>query len=125
MDTVNRDAMDYKIAYTSALQALESNFKEVMTFFEHGTLSLELYKPDATDRQTPHERDEVYFIASGIGKFRIEDAEVTFRAGDFLFVPARASHRFSEFSPDFSTWVLFYGPQEGERGTLKNYLTLQ
>ena len=117
--------MDYKIAYSSALQALQSASREVLTFFEHGTLSLELYRPDTTDRQMPHERDEVYIIASGSGKFRIEDAEVTFQAGDFFFVPARASHQFTEFSPGFSTWVLFYGPQEGEQGTLKNYLTLQ
>jgi hypothetical protein len=33
---------------------------------------------------------------------------------DFLFVAAGDEHRFVEFTEDFSTWVLFYGPEGGE-----------
>ncbi|MBF8964087.1 cupin domain-containing protein [Pontibacter sp. FD36] len=114
--------MEFRVAYNRALQALERSTEEAVTLFEHGTLSLELYRPVGDDRQTPHERDEVYIVASGTGTFQMEEAEVRFQAGDFLFVPAGASHRFTEFTPDFSTWVLFYGPREGERGTLRNLL---
>jgi len=40
---------------------------------------------------------------------------VTFGPGDALFVPAHTSHRFEDFSPDFATWVVFYGPDGGEQ----------
>jgi hypothetical protein len=30
-------------------------------------------------------------------------------------VPARVAHRFEEFTPDFATWVVFWGPPGGER----------
>ena len=37
-----------------------------------------------------------------------------FAAGELLFVPAGVEHRFLDFSDDFVTWVLFYGPEGGE-----------
>lgn len=40
---------------------------------------------------------------------------VEFQAGDFLFVPAGIEHRFINFTDDFSTWVIFYGPVGGEK----------
>ena len=36
------------------------------------------------------------------------------RAGDLVFAPAHAEHRFEDISADFATWVLFYGPEGGE-----------
>lgn len=35
--------------------------------------------------------------------------------GDFLFVPAGVEHRFEEFTDDLAVWVVFYGPDGGER----------
>ena len=40
--------------------------------------------------------------------------DMKFLPGDFLFVPARAEHRFLDFTDDFTTWVLFYGAEGGE-----------
>lgn len=34
--------------------------------------------------------------------------------GSLLFVPALRPHRFTPFTDDFSTWVVFYGPDGGE-----------
>jgi hypothetical protein len=31
-----------------------------------------------------------------------------------LFAPAGLVHRFEEFSDDFATWVVFWGPKGGE-----------
>jgi hypothetical protein len=31
-----------------------------------------------------------------------------------FFVPAGVAHRFERFSPDFATWVVFWGPHGGE-----------
>ena len=39
-----------------------------------------------------------------------------FSAGTAFFVPAGAVHRFENFLPDFSTWVVFWGPRGGEKG---------
>jgi mannose-6-phosphate isomerase-like protein (cupin superfamily) len=82
--------------------------------FRHGTLTVKLYAPRGTDPQTPHSRDEVYVIATGKGRFRLGSDETSFGPGDMLFVPAGKEHRFTEFSDDFATWVLFYGPEGGE-----------
>jgi mannose-6-phosphate isomerase-like protein (cupin superfamily) len=84
------------------------------TVFRHGTLDVEFYAPRGHDGQTPHTRDEVYVVASGTGTFVRDGACVAFGPGDFLFVPAGMEHRFEDFTDDFATWVLFYGPEGGE-----------
>jgi mannose-6-phosphate isomerase-like protein (cupin superfamily) len=84
--------------------------------FEHGSLMIEVYAPRGHDPQQPHTRDEVYVVISGSGWFRNGEERHPFAAGDLLFVPAGAVHRFEDFSDDFSTWVMFYGPEGGEAG---------
>ena len=76
--------------------------------FRRGTLDVEMYAPQGRDLQTPHTRDEVYVVARGTARFMVEGAETSVAAGDLLFVPAHAEHRFVEFSPDFATWVIFF-----------------
>jgi mannose-6-phosphate isomerase-like protein (cupin superfamily) len=77
-------------------------------------LEVEFYRPNKTDRQQPHDRDEVYVIASGSGFFVNGDQRQQFETGEVLFVSAGVTHRFEEFTDDFSTWVFFYGPVGGE-----------
>jgi hypothetical protein len=48
-------------------------------------------------------------------KERNGDSRHAFSAGDVLFVPAGVPHRFEDFTDDFGTWVIFYGPEGGER----------
>src|SRR4051812_27667622 len=82
--------------------------------FARGSLAVELYAPPGRDSQSLHDRDEVYFVISGRGDFVVSGERTRFAAGDALFVPAGAEHRFENFSDDFATWVVFYGPQGGE-----------
>lgn len=82
--------------------------------FERGSLEVEVYAPQGCDRQTPHTRDEVYIVISGTGFFRNGKDRHRFAPGDLLFVPAGVEHRFEEFTEDFATWVIFYGPEGGE-----------
>jgi mannose-6-phosphate isomerase-like protein (cupin superfamily) len=82
--------------------------------FEHGSLELEIYAPRGHDPQQPHDRDEIYFVISGTGTFLNGPRRHGFKPGDLLFVPAGTVHRFENFSEDFATWVIFYGPEGGE-----------
>jgi len=82
--------------------------------FAHGTLEVELYSPVGEDRQTPHERDEVYLVAQGSAPFFDGETRVRVEPGAFIFVAAGREHRFEESSPDLAVWVLFYGPVGGE-----------
>ena len=81
----------------------------------HGTMVVKYYAPYGTDEQTPHTRDELYVVAQGSGTFVNGDSRHPFSAGDVLFVPAGKPHRFEDFTDDFGTWVIFYGPEGGER----------
>ncbi len=104
-----------RISPEKALEVLKSKKSEFETLFEHGTLSVEIYRPNNVDKQQPHSRDELYVVISGNGYFIRGEERMPFGPGDFLFVPAFEEHRFVEFSEDFVTWVFFYGPEGGEK----------
>ena len=85
----------------------------------HGTMTLRYYAPRARDPQTPHEQDEIYVVVAGSGTFALGRDEGAlernpFGPGDAIFAPAGWVHRFEDFSSDFATWVVFWGPQGGE-----------
>lgn len=79
-----------------------------------GTMVLELYAPRGVDDQQPHVQDELYFVTSGSGTFFCDGERVAFGPGDALFAAAGVEHRFEDFTDDFETWVVFYGPEGGE-----------
>lgn len=80
----------------------------------HGSMSVELYAPVGHDPQTPHTQDELYFVHSGRATLLLQGERHACEPGTVLFVPAGAEHRFTDFSEDFSTWVVFWGPEGGE-----------
>ena len=80
----------------------------------HGTMRVGLYVPQVVDQQKPHAQDELYIIASGTGWLIKGDERIAFQAQDVLFVEADIEHRFEDFSADFATWVIFWGPVGGE-----------
>ena len=87
--------------------------------FAHGSLAVELYAPKVIDPQKPHTRDEVYFVVSGKGEFVVAGERTGFGPGDALFAAAGVEHRFENFTADFATWVVFYGPEGGEQPEAK------
>jgi mannose-6-phosphate isomerase-like protein (cupin superfamily) len=91
------------------------NGERYAELMRRGGLSVELYAPRGIDAQTPHARDEVYVVQRGEGWFVHGASRDRFGPGDVLFVAAGVPHRFDEFSDDLLTWVLFYGPEGGER----------
>ncbi|HYE48551.1 MAG TPA: cupin domain-containing protein [Azospirillaceae bacterium] len=74
------------------------------------------YGPRDLDPQKPHVRDEAYIVASGTGRFLCGGEETAFAPGDLLFVPAGVEHRFVDFTPDFGTWVVFFGAAPPKAG---------
>jgi len=98
-----------------ALQNLsEAPDRRTATLFMHGSLKVMLYTPRGSDTQVPHDRDEVYVIVGGSGRFRLGDNTFRFKTGDVIFVPSGAEHRFEQFTDDLAAWVMFYGPSGGE-----------
>ncbi len=77
--------------------------------FETPEVSIELYAPVGRDSQKPHDRDELYIVASGTGTFSRGNELMPFGPGDLLFVPAHVPHRFETFTDSFKVWVIFYG----------------
>ena len=71
--------------------------------------SLELYRPVTVDLQTPHQLDELYFVAAGTSGFVLNAERFDVTVGDVLFVPAHADHRFVDIGTGFAVWVVFIG----------------
>lgn len=104
-----------RLTISNALQSLERTKAPFAELFSHGSLSIEIYKPEGIDLQQPHSRDELYVIASGSGFFVNGESRERFEQGEVLFVPASVVHRFEDFTDDFAAWVFFYGPEGGEK----------
>ncbi len=111
-----KDEIINRLTTAAALSSLRSEKGTLFkTLFRHGSLEVEIYEPKEVDNQQPHTRDELYVVISGTGYFVNGETRRPFEPGEVLFVPAGVVHRFEEFTPDFATWVFFYGPEGGER----------
>ena len=89
--------------------------KNFFTGMAHGTMSVEIFKPVGRDLQQPHAQDELYIVIAGTGIFSKAGEARPFAPGDLIFVEAGLEHRFETFTGDFETWVIFWGPQGGEK----------
>lgn len=109
--------MEWKSSKADILQHLATQPVERQFHYPilHGSMRVGLYAPRGEDDQTPHTQDELYIIASGTGWFVKGDTRVHFAPQDVLFVEAGIEHRFENFTDDFSTWVIFWGPEGGEK----------
>lgn len=110
---------DFVVPLAAARLAEPEPGRRSALLMRHGTMTLRYYAPRGADPQTPHDQDEIYIVASGRGtvlRGPSEDAleRRTFATGDTIFVAAGQVHRFVDFSDDFATWVVFWGPQGGE-----------
>ena len=96
-------------------KSLGRDGKRFFVGMAHGSMTVELYKPVGTDPQLPHRQDELYFVVAGTGTFFKAGERRPFKPGDVIFVEAEVEHRFETLSDDFETWVVFWGPDGGER----------
>jgi mannose-6-phosphate isomerase-like protein (cupin superfamily) len=79
-------------------------------------LSAGLYvlEAGATDYQSPHTEDELYYVASGRGSVTVGDETCEVTAGSLVFAAATVPHRFHDIVERLEILVVF-GPAEGSR----------
>ena len=63
------------------------------------------------DLQKPHAQDEIYYVLRGRSKFVCEGDVIAALPGSFIYVAARADHRFFDIEDDLEIIVLF-APEE-------------
>ncbi len=79
-------------------------------------LSAGLYtlEAGATDPQSPHTEDELYYVVRGRARVTVGDDVRDVRAGSLVFVAATVPHRFHDIAERLELLV-FFGPAEGDR----------
>ncbi|HPG26518.1 MAG: cupin domain-containing protein [Spirochaetaceae bacterium] len=89
-----------------------------LEFLRVPQLSCGIYrlKVGATDTQSAHDEDEVYFVLTGRAMMRVGGVEKALDPGSILYVPADTEHEFVEIEEDLSLLVFFGsgGPSGGE-----------
>jgi mannose-6-phosphate isomerase-like protein (cupin superfamily) len=80
-------------------------------------LSAGLYvlEAGATDPQSPHGEDELYYVVAGRGSVSVGDATRDVAAGSLVFVAASVPHHFHDIMERLELLVVF-GPAEATRG---------
>jgi mannose-6-phosphate isomerase-like protein (cupin superfamily) len=65
----------------------------------------------ATDEQSPHKEDEIYYVTRGKGKIRIDGKDTPISQGSVAFVEAMAEHRFFDIEEELVLLVFFAPPE--------------
>ena len=80
-------------------------------------LSAGLYvlEAGATDPQSPHTEDELYYVVSGQGSVTVGGETGPVSAGSLVFVEATVAHWFHDIAERLEILVVF-GPAEDSRG---------
>jgi mannose-6-phosphate isomerase-like protein (cupin superfamily) len=68
-------------------------------------------KKGATDEQTPHTKDEIYYVVKGKAKILIGKASYEVKEGSLVFVEAYKEHKFYDITEDLGVVVVFSAEQ--------------
>ena len=79
------------------------------------SVGLAVWPAGSTDRQRPHQEDEVYYVISGRGVIRVADEDRAVRAGSLVFVAAGVEHRFHDIEVDLRVLVFWAPPHVAAR----------
>ncbi len=87
-------------------------------FMRVPALSAGIYRLEAgaTDPQSPHTEDELYYVVAGRGMITVGEQTRPVVPGSLIFVPATIPHRFHDIAVALDLLVMF-GPAEGSRAT--------
>jgi mannose-6-phosphate isomerase-like protein (cupin superfamily) len=106
------------------VKALFTNFTEIdeqrsqsgklyREFLRLPSMSAGLYvlAAGATDPQSPHREDEMYYIIRGRARVRAGDEDREISTGDVFFVAKNVEHRFHDITEELAVLV-FFAPAE-------------
>jgi mannose-6-phosphate isomerase-like protein (cupin superfamily) len=87
--------------------------KPYLEFLKVPDLSMGLYVLPAggTDSQLPHTEDDVYFVASGKAKIKVEGEDRAMQAGSIVYVAKNVEHPFHSIEEELAVLV-FFAPAE-------------
>ena len=75
------------------------------------SLSVAVWAAGAVDDQQPHVEDEVYYVASGRARLRVDLDDHEVAPGSVVYVPAGVEHRFYEISEELRVLVFWSPPR--------------
>ncbi|MHC5004794.1 MAG: cupin domain-containing protein [Planctomycetota bacterium] len=93
------------------LERLEARGRAYLPFLDVPTMKAGLYRlpAGATDRQEPHQLDEVYYVIEGKADFVSEDGRQAVAPGAVIYVRRGVEHRFEQIAEDLLVLVVFAG----------------
>jgi mannose-6-phosphate isomerase-like protein (cupin superfamily) len=91
----------------------ESSNKLYLEFLRVPDLSVGLYvlPAGATDPQSPHTEDEVYYVVSGKAKILVAEENREVEAGSIVYVAKNVAHHFHSIEEEL-TILVFFTPAE-------------
>ena len=102
--------------YTDLEAARATAGKLYHEFLRVPDLSAGIYvlESGATDPQSPHSEDELYYVVAGRGLITVGAETRPVVPGSLVFVAATVPHRFHDIAERLELLVMF-GPAEGDR----------
>ncbi|MBX2817323.1 MAG: cupin domain-containing protein [Saprospiraceae bacterium] len=96
-------------ALDSLIDVVEQSERPWLGFFSNENLTTGIYtlEAGATDKQSPHKSDEIYYVVEGDADFRCAGKTVSIKPGSILFVEAEASHQFLNIRKKLVLLVFF------------------
>ncbi len=93
----------------SEVNAQQTSGQPYREFLRVPSLSCGVYSlpAGASDLQSPHDEDEVYYVLSGSGRLKVGGEEQSIGAGSVLYVRATSEHSFFEVDEDITLLVFF------------------
>lgn len=99
--------MSQVVKFQDLLQSLgEKRYRE---FLRVPDMSAGIYvlSAGATDNQSPHKEDEIYYVVRGKSKMRLGREERPISQGDVIFVEKMLEHRFLDITEELMLLVIF------------------
>jgi mannose-6-phosphate isomerase-like protein (cupin superfamily) len=79
------------------------------------SVGLAVWPAGSTDRQRPHDEDEVYYVIAGRGTIRIAGEDRAVRPGSLVFVAAHVEHNFHDIEEHLRVLVFWAPPHSAPR----------
>ena len=82
---------------------------EYREFFDVPAMHCGLYRLErgATDMQTPHDEDEIYYVVEGKAHLKVGDEIKSVGPGSVMYIGATEAHSFFEIEEDMLLLVFF------------------